>query len=451
MFLHRVSAILAGMAVSGQRLCVALSGGVDSVALLFALRSLQNSLGFSLAALHVNHGLSPNADHWQAHCSSLCGSLTIPLAIHRVRVSRNDPRGLEAAARDARYLAFSGADADCLVLAHHQGDQVETLLHRLVRGSGVRGCAAMASERLLVGEGGIPVRLLRPLLTFPKADLEQFARQQGTGWVTDESNGDLRHARNFLRAEILPRLNRRFPGADKSLCRATQIFGEAEGLLVELAKIDFASTRVGDSLAIDKLRSLNVPRGRNLLRYLLAQLGEVPPELDSLYETLRQVLDARPDRTVEVDIGGVRLVRFDRHLFFLRAADIGATSDWDWSGEERVSWGAGVIEFVPTRGEGLCLRRIENGGLLVRCRKGGERISIVKNRPRRSIKQLFSEYRVPPWQRAGMPLVWCGEVLVAVGDLAIDPGFACKPGEPGLKVCWSPSDMLLSLPPYTLS
>ena len=438
------------MAVSGQRLCVTLSGGVDSVALLFALRSLQDSLGFGLAALHVNHGLSPNADHWQAHCSALCGSLSVPLAIHRVRVRRDDPRGLEAAARDARYRVFASADADCLVLAHHQGDQAETLLHRLVRGAGVRGAAAMASESLLVGEGGLPIRLLRPLLAFPKVCLEQFAREQGGEWVTDESNGDLRHARNFLRAEILPRLNERFPGADKALCRATQIFGEVEGLLVELAKIDLASARIGDSLVIDKLGSLGEPRGRNLLRYLLDQFVGLPPEMDRLCEAYRQVLQARPDRAFEVRFGGVRLVRFDGHLYFLRASDIKATSDWHWAGEERVTWGAGVIEFVPACGEGLSLCRIKNGGLFVRCRQGGERISIVKSRPRRSIKQLFSEYRVPPWQRAGMPLVWCDEVLVAVGDLAIDPDFVCKPGEPGLKVCWYPSVMLLSLPPHTL-
>ena len=435
------------MDVAGQHLCVALSGGVDSVSLLCGLRLLQESLGFRISALHVHHGLSPNADDWQLHCSALCDSLFIPLVVRCVSVRRDDPRGLEAAARDARYRAFSEAHADCLVLGHHRGDQVETLLHRLLRGAGVRGCGAMLSESAWTTHNGLPIRHLRPLLTFPKAVLEKFVREQGVQWVSDESNADLIHTRNFLRNQILPKLNQRFPGTEKVLSRATQIFRETEDLLAELAEIDLAHVRFGDGLVIEKLCSLTRPRGCNLMRYLLDQFGVSPPELGRLQETFRQLLEARPDRAFEASLAGVRLVRFDGCLYFLSPAESYSVTEWQWHGEERVNWGAGVIEFVPVCGDGLSLRRVSNGGLFVRGRKGGERVSIGKQRPRRSIKEVFSEWRVPPWRRAGMPLLWCNEVLVAVGDLVLDPDFACAPGEPGLKLCWHPSDMLLSLPP----
>ena len=129
---ERVAACLARHVRRGERLVAALSGGIDSVALLHLLHDLSRHHGFRLSAIHVNHGLSPHADDWQAFCMGLCQSLGIPLEVSRVEV-RDAAAGLEAAARQARYAAYESVDAEWLVLAHQRDDQAETLLFNLLR------------------------------------------------------------------------------------------------------------------------------------------------------------------------------------------------------------------------------------------------------------------------------------------------------------------------------
>src|SRR6516162_952485 len=138
----RVAAALGSAISPGAHLVLGLSGGVDSVALLVALAELAASLRFSLRAVHVNHGISPNAASWAAFCSRLCARLAIPLQVEIVDIAPYRELGLEGAARRARYEVFSRIDADFLVLAQHRDDQAETLLLRLLRGTGLRGLAA---------------------------------------------------------------------------------------------------------------------------------------------------------------------------------------------------------------------------------------------------------------------------------------------------------------------
>ena len=444
-----LSSTLPEMGVRGEHLGVGLSGGVDSVALLSALHLVASSLGFSLSALHVHHGLSPHADAWAALCERICASLSVPLITERVCVARDDPRGLEAAARQARYQAYArgmkSIAADSLVLAHHRGDQAETVMHRLIRGAGVRGCAAMRSQTVLRFDDGHTIRLLRPLLEIGKDELERHARDHGLDWVTDETNANPAFARNFLRAEILPRLNHRFPGADQTISRAAGLFAEAQDLLVSLAQIDLSSAREGEGLTMDALQDLGPARVRNLLRCLLEYFGVLPPPFEQLDEALRQLLSARPDRSPQVCWGGLCWVRFDSRLYCVRQAEPGIQPDAIWQGEPTLPWSGGMIEFTPCTGAGIEQRWLLEGGLQVRSRRGQERIMVALNRPSRSLKQLFQARRAPPWAREAMPLFWCGEALLAVGDIALDPRFACPPGAAGLKISWRPWDRVVPL------
>src|SRR5215831_19561698 len=205
---ERVAATLAPAISPGAHLVLGLSGGVDSVALLVALAELAPGLRFSLRTVHVNHGISPNAASWAAFCSGLCARLAIPLQLEAVDIAPFRDLGLEAAARKARYEAFSRIDADFLVLAQHRDDQAETLLLRLLRGAGLRGLSAMAPLR---AHAGTRARLMRPLLDVPRAEIEAYARDLGVKWIEDESNADTVRARNFLRHEVLPLLEKQFP------------------------------------------------------------------------------------------------------------------------------------------------------------------------------------------------------------------------------------------------
>ena len=285
----RVGRFLSARLAGNERLCVGLSGGCDSVVLLHALTRLVP--GERLSAMHVHHGLSPNANDWVSFCSDYCLELGIRLDIRHVTVAANSGLGLEAAARQARYAAFAGCAADCLMLAQHRGDQAETLLHNLLRGAGVTGAAGMPPERTF-GE----IRLLRPLLELSRQEIEAYARNHGLAWIEDESNADPGFTRNFLRHEALTLLSRRFPSAEAALAQAATNFGEAVTLLDELAEMDWATVSVGDTARLPALRQLSPARLKNLLRFRLRQLGWRVPVAARLDEFVRQLHTAAPDR-----------------------------------------------------------------------------------------------------------------------------------------------------------
>ena len=269
--------------------CVGLSGGCDSVVLLHAAAAL--GLGERLIALHVNHGLSPRAGMWAEFCIAMCARIGVRLAVESVAVDHASGLGIEAAARNARYAAFSRCAANVLLLGHQRDDQAETLLFNLLRGSGIAGAAAIREERT---HGDL--RILRPLLGLPRSAIEAYAVEHGLAWIHDESNDDTALARGFLRSEVFPLLARRFPGGDANLARAAGHFAEAAGLLDELAALDWASAADGAALRLAALRDLSPPRLANLLRYHLRQLGwQVPPAL-RLAEFCRQLQTAGPDR-----------------------------------------------------------------------------------------------------------------------------------------------------------
>lgn len=288
---------------SGQRLVVGLSGGIDSVVLLHALASLRRT---GVSALHVQHGISANADRWAHFCADYAGRLGVPCECVSVAVERDSADGLEAAARRARYRAFAASPADWIVLAHHRDDQAETLLFNLLRGTGIAGAAAM---RECSG------RLLRPLLTVGRDEIERYAAAHRLDWIEDESNADIRHTRNFLRHRILGPLLWRFPAAAKNLAGATARFAEAQDLLDTLARMELGTTS-DFPVSVSVLAGLAEPRARNVLRYLLARHAVQIPSEARLREALRQMLQAGSDRHPVLDFGRHRLLR-RRGLIYL--------------------------------------------------------------------------------------------------------------------------------------
>ncbi len=288
-----------------QSLVVAFSGGRDSVALLHALQSLQGAFGYELSACHVHHRLSPLADSWEGFCRRYCEDVGIRLAVCHVDVPRGTPEGLEAAARACRYQALIGTGADWVALAHHRGDQAETLLFNLLRGAGLRGAAGMPQTRFLA-DG---VSLIRPLLEVSRASIESYLILHGLTWVDDESNTDSAFSRNFLRHQVLPLLADRFPAAERKLASAAERFAEARALLDELAVIDLVGHPSRFPLPVDCLARLDERRGRNLLRFMLCQHGVRIPSQERLSEVLRQLKTAKPDRHPAVVFGAHLLLR----------------------------------------------------------------------------------------------------------------------------------------------
>ncbi len=453
--------VLCGQVRSGNHLVVALSGGIDSVVLLNLLIRLSAQFSFSLSAIHINHGISINATEWSIFCRDLCRSSGISLKISRLKIRREPGISLEAAAREERYRIFGKLKADYVVLAQHLDDQAETLLLQLLRGAGVKGLGAMPAVRNPASEIGTGAgagiaektpeskpnegpKILRPMLEVSRREIEDYAREHGLQWVTDESNVDVSFDRNFLRHELFPVLERRFPSYRNTFLRASRHMAEASTLLDELAEADSKGCAASGKIYIDELRKLSFPRARNLLRYTLSQQGAILPSTAKLDEMLRQLLSSRPDAKMHVVFGNaeIRCFRGEVHVGKASIRKIGAVAaqeEWlRWHGERQLAIGeqGGIIRFARRKGAGINLKKLIESPVTVRFRQGGERLRPDCNRPRRSLKNLLREALLPPWERQALPLIFSGENLACVPGIGVECDFQAIPGEQGLVVSW---------------
>jgi tRNA(Ile)-lysidine synthase len=441
----------------GNRLVVGLSGGVDSVVLLDLLVPLSVQLHATLSAIHINHGISPNADRWSHFCHHLCHSRGVPLEIVRLKICRTPGISLEAAGRDERYRIFAALEADYVVLAQHLDDQAETLMLQLLRGAGVKGLSGMPVVRAgrsamkvpapqsseQASESGVAAspRILRPLLEVSRQEIEEYAREHALRWMKDESNDDIAFDRNFLRHEFFPLLEKRFPSYRKTFLRASRHIAEASALLDELAQADSRECSAAGKIEIECLRRLGFLRAKNLLRYTFAYEGAILPSAAKLEDISRQLLSSSANTKLHVTFGNTE-VRTFRGLLYLRASSVRPPIHWRlaWQGEERlvIAELGGTLTLTPAEGAGISLGKLTELPVTVRLRRGGERIRPDCKRPRRSLKNLLQEAAIPPWERETLPLIFSGEHLASAPGLGVDCDFQAAPGELSLIADWRP-------------
>lgn len=423
----------------GARICVGLSGGVDSVVLLHLLHDAAAARDWQVDALHVHHGLSPRADAWARFCEDLCAALGVPLAVHRVDIGDRAQLGTEDAARRRRHRCFLESGAPFVALAHHADDQAETVLLQLLRGAGPAGLAAMPERRTFA-----PGReFVRPLLSFPRAAIRAFADARDLRWVDDESNDDTRIPRNHLRGAVLPVLEARFPGYRRTLARAAENAADAASLTAILAQQDLAPLRVTGGIDVRGLVALEPVRAANALRFRLAECDVRPPARDRLLEHLRQLaVVGRDHRLADLEGDRVLVVR-DGVLRVERVIpDPGGPWSVPWNGERRVALPDGrTLAVEPVAGEGPGVAALAGRTVEIANRAGGERLRIAANRPHRTLKNLFAEAGIPAWERDHVPLVRLdGRVVWACG-VGGEPDIAAGPGEPGWRFRIVPTDV----------
>lgn len=433
--LERVAAGIAPLLPAGSRILVGLSGGVDSVVLFHLLHRLAPRHSWQLSALHVHHGISPNADAWADFCSRLCARMNIPLHIERVDIAPLRAQGIEAAARRLRYAAFAAQPCDFVALAHHADDQAETLLLQLLRGAGVRGASAMP----LLSARTDTHRQVRPLLHCTHREIVVYAGAHELQWIEDESNADDSYPRNFLRHRLLPALSEKFPACRDTLARSAQHFAEAGELLDELARIDAAESISGNTLSVATLKALSLSRSKNLMRYFLHQLGAPMPQTVQLDDMVNQLCAAREDAAVCIRFAGGawQLRRYQGRVHALR--DPGGFDSHlvlPWHGETALEWPAlGCrIAFRQDTGQGISLAKLQGADVSVRLRRGGETLRPFANAATRTLKNLLQEHHVPPWQRDRLPLVYCGDALVCVPGIATAAEYQVEKGETSVQM-----------------
>lgn len=255
----------------------------------------------------------PEADQWAEVCRQTCENYKIPY--QQINLNLDSKTNIESSARTARYAALEKLlePNDCLLTAHHQTDQAETVLLQLLRGAGPKGLSAMPEYKAF-GEG----TLCRPLLKFTRKQLEQIAAENKLDYITDPSNIDIKFDRNFIRHKIFPILAEKFPGIEKTLYRVSKNCSETQELLQELAESDLKFCGAeSNTLFISKLSQLSYLRQLNLLKNWLSILKFPLPNKKKLNEILNQFLHAREDAQPLVEWEGTQIRRYRDKLYIL--------------------------------------------------------------------------------------------------------------------------------------
>ena len=423
---------------SATRIRVAYSGGPDSVVLLHLLSRVPEARTIGLEAVHVDHRLHPASGEWARHCRRFCDARRIALEVLSVDPGRYRGRGPEDAARRARYAALAEGSGPGTVTAtaHHQDDLAETVLMRLLRGSGPSGLAGIPPRRRF-GAGW----LWRPLLEVPRDVLHAYAKRHALPSVNDPSNSDRSLDRGFLREEVMPLLRTRWPDPASALSRVAVHQRAALSLLGPLAARDNRDA-VGatGAFSIAATRDWSSARIANALRHWISERGLPLPDSRQLERIRQEVIAARSDADPVFRWPGAELRRYRGRLYARPPPaffDPHREHVWD-NFPIPLTLDHGRLWAEAARGSGLSALRVSGAPLTVQFRRGGERAQPSGRARSQTLKRLFQEYGVPPWERGRLPLLYAGDRLAAVSGLWISRGFEAPPGEPGWRIHWRP-------------
>ena len=398
----------------GKRIAVALSGGLDSVVLLDTVCKAQAKNKNEIFAFHIHHGLQKQADDWLIFCEQLAKKYKIHFDFRLLHLDAEEAKGnIEARARAGRYEALADLcdeyGIEDLLLAHHQNDQAETVLLQLLRGSGVAGLSGMPhSRQLQVNDHRIT--LWRPLLNQNRQDLEAYAKERKLQWIEDPSNKDAKYRRNAVRKKIIPALEKIQPEALANMARSAQLLGEAQTLLNRLAQQDGKNILHKHLLKVAPLIQLSeqdMPAANNVLRYWLKTKGLAMPSQERLGAWWQDLEAVKSDAQLEWLHDGqtIRLWRGQLQL----------------SSSQEGQW---VFKSIPSESKkpglsAVWIKAAQKDGLIcTKARSGAEKFQIKANAPRRTLKNLFQESAVPPWQRHA-PLLYIGQELIAVAGVGV--------------------------------
>jgi tRNA(Ile)-lysidine synthase len=400
--------------IHGQRkVRVAYSGGIDSSVLLHAASLMAKQGGHVVQAIHINHQLHQDSSQWSQHCLDYCQALNVPLTTIEVNVQAHMQHGLEGAARAARYAAFAEAlhEDDVLLTAHHADDQVETLLLQLLRGAGPGGLSGCAAETPFA-----EALLLRPLLNVTRQEIEYYAKQNDLDWLEDPSNQSTQYNRNYLRHEVIPVLQQRWPQLQKTISRSAQWQLESVTLMDELAAIDLSTQDVSSyKLNVHRILPLSYSRKKNALRFWIRQYGYPLPSAQILEHIINDVLLAAEDAEPCVRWQDCELRKYKEHLYLqkqLPEHDPMQVLEWQIQQPLKLLDMKMTLTQEALASFGISLA--ENQVLQVRFRQGGE---VMRPRGRgcqKTLKVLFQEASVPPWLRDRIPLLFQDGRLICV-------------------------------------
>lgn len=413
-----------------HRLLLGYSGGLDSTALLHLLQPQAHALQLEL--VHIDHGLQAQSQHWSQHCRAIATAAGLVIHVLSVRVC-NQGEGLEAAARKARYQAI-GAHFEqpvLLLTAHHQDDQAETVLMKLLSGAGTRGAVGM---KLLTRHTGLVIA--RPLLAHSRAALQNYAAQHGLHWIEDPSNQNTDFRRNHLRA-LLPQLKTAFPDLAHTLSLFAEQAQTDRVLLENLAQAGLARVQSLDPrvLRIADLRAEAPELQTWVVRAWLATFGVFHARHWRAAHALALADSDAGALKLPKEMGGHSIRRFDHCLYFCPKPSEFSLPSSSWHGSEPYEIHNDLGQCVGRLAFSASYRPSRDWHWIVSQRTGGERLRLPGAKHHTSLKSLFQQLRIPPWQRNSMillhfsdtmELAWVGGIAASERFHAFCAGLNCR-------------------------
>ncbi len=419
---------------------VAYSGGGDSTLLLHLTNQLRQTVGFRLTALHVDHGIAYESGEWASHCQSFCDSRGIDFRSTCLDLGNSDKRVSEAEARSHRYVWFEEQmdRDDILLTAHHQDDQVVTFLLNLMRGAGVRGLAGIQAIREFGGGW-----LLRPLLDFSKSYIVWHANDWELEYLSDPANFDPAYDRNYMEHDVLPAFSQRWAGAADQISLAIDHFTESRQLIDALARTDLEVCQtegcgylsIGSQLDATELKRLDKARQINLIRYWTRQSVQSEPGRRALDEFIYKALQCDKD-FFELCWSNHCIYLYQNMLYLTQSARRAALQNSvEWDLKSPLELRNAELKLVPktVTGTGLSMEKL-TGSVSVRFRTGSERITLPGREHSSSLKKLFQQDLIPPWERSRLPMIYCQNELAAVVPWIVSDRFKAEPEEPGIVI-----------------
>lgn len=395
-----------------NQLVLGLSGGLDSMVLLELCHQLTQSSAIKLKAVYIHHGLSVNASHWADFCQQQCLKRHIAFEVQKVQL--NPTANIEAQARTARYsalAAFVTTPQTALLTAHHADDQLETLLLALKRGAGPAGLSGIAALQPFASGW-----LVRPLLDFSREQLEFFAKQQQLEWIEDESNNDSRFDRNFLRLQVIPLLQQRWPAFRQNALRSVFHIQQQQQFVEKQLDQLLPTVMHGAELDLKLLTAQDLTTQKLLVRRWLALTG-LNPSTDWLERFFSELIGAKADAQPLLELDTYQIRRFANKAYITQITEVPQ---------------AGVLlELKPGQqlntviGQFILNRENKGTPLLITddplylvfglfslpFKPAGERQS-------KELKQWLKLWAIPPWQRGYLPVLLQNNQVVAVLGLA---------------------------------
>lgn len=406
-----------------RRILIAYSGGLDSRVLLHLAAQHQSLLGVALGAVHIDHGLQDASVDWARECVQTCELHGINCQVLNAHLKPQTGQSIEALARDKRYSLFAEImqEGDLLLLAQHADDQAETVLLQLLRGAGPEGLSAMPYSREL-SKG----HLIRPLLQITRADLAAYATTHQLSWIEDPSNADDRFDRNYLRKHIFPKLEERFPGYRKTFARsaghiAELLTGRADNPELDYSHYQLPGTPILQiNLLVEQLPLVQ----KHVLRGWIKGHGYKAPQTRQLACMLDEFFGQNSSPLAAVSTRDYQVRRYQDGLYLLEEVVEFSAFHYQWPDISKPL-------FIKELNMTLSQQSLLNSGIKldaaqfceVCSRQSGVKLRPSANQTSRSIKNLYQEYAIPPWERGGYPFIYQNDKLIAILGIAVDPAY----------------------------